>query len=233
MNKKLLIHLCVLLVLICITFIAYNNAKAPDKDEKKEMTDEEYYEDEYVDDYAIANNYGAEEDNTADVMMAVALPGLLTVGYIGFLVMAYVLPNFVDKMSEEMYGSTAEVEDDPLHDARAAVAQGDYPEAIRCYRQAFQENPDGRFPMVEIAKIQRDNLSSPAVAVETLREALESKEWRENDAAFFMFRIADIYEKDLENHEGSVGILKQVIETLPDTRHSANATHKLRDMGEI
>lgn len=233
MNKKFLIHLCVLLVLICITLIAYNNAKAPYKDEKKEVSDEEYYEDDYDDDYAIADNYGAEEDNTADVMMAVALPGLLTVGYLGFLVMAYVLPNLVDKMSEEMYGSTAEVEDDPLHDARVSVAQGDYLEAIRSYREAFQGNPDDRFPMVEIAKIQRENLNSPAVAVETLREALESKEWRENDAAFFMFRIADIYENDMKQHEGAVAMLKHVIETLPETRHAANATHKLRDMGEI
>ena len=221
-------------MLICITIVTYNNASQPDKDDVRQAADEEYYEDDYVDDdYAIADNYGAEEDKTADVMLAVALPGLLTAGYIGFLVMAYILPTFVDKMSEEMYGSTAEVEDDPLHDARAAYAQGDYPEAIRHYRQAFQGNPDDRFPMVEISKIQRENLNSPAVAVETLREALESKEWRENDAAFFLFRIADIYENDMENHEGSVAILKQVIETLPETRHSANATHKLRELGEI
>lgn len=233
MNPKLLIHLGILLVLICITLITYNNASAPDQDERGKGTEEEYVDEYETDDYAIADNYGAEEDKTADIMMAVALPMLITAVYIGFLVMTYLLPAFVDKMSEEMYGSTAEVEDDPLHDARAAVAQGDYPEAIKNYRQVFLSNPDDRFPVVEIAKIQRENLSSPAVAVETLREALESKEWRENDAAFFMFRIADIYENDLDNHEACVAILKQVIETLPDTRHSANATHKLRELGEI
>ena len=71
------------------------------------------------------------------------------------------------------------------------------------------------------------------MAVETLREALESHEWRENDAAFFMFRIADIYENDLDNHDGAIAILKQVLEVLPETRHSANATHKLREFGAI
>ncbi|MEN8695246.1 MAG: tetratricopeptide repeat protein [Akkermansiaceae bacterium] len=233
MNPKLLIHLGILLVLICITLIIYNSASNPKKDEKPKDAEEEYVEEYDNSEYDSAENLGADEDNTAEVMMAVALPMLLTTAYIGFLVMTYVLPAFVDKMSEEMYGSTAEVEDDPLHDARAAVAQGDYPEAIKNYRQVFLQNPDDRFPMVEIAKIQRENLNSPAVAVETLREALESKEWRENDAAFFMFRIADIYENDLDNHEGSVAILKQVLETLPETRHSANATHKLRELGEI
>lgn len=233
MNPKLLIHLGILLVLICTTLIVYDNASAPEVEQVLKNA-EEAYEDDYVDDdYAIADSYGAEEDKTADVMMAVALPMLLTAGYIGFLIMTYVLPSLVDKMSEEMYGSTAEVEDDPLHDARASYAQGDYPEAIRNYRQVFMENPDDRFPMVEIAKIQRENLNSPAVAVETLREVLESREWRENDAAFFMFRIADIYENDLDQHEECVTILKQVIQTLPETRHSANATHKLRELGEI
>ncbi|MGC6427633.1 MAG: tetratricopeptide repeat protein [Akkermansiaceae bacterium] len=233
MSPKVLIHLSILLVLICSTLITYHNASQPDEDQQLKDGEEEYVDEYDNEDYASAENLGDEEDKTADIMLAVALPMLLTAAYIGFLVMTYVLPSFVDKMSEEMYGSTAEVEDDPLHDARAAVAQGDYPEAIKNYRQAFMANPDDRFPMVEIAKIQRDNLNSPAVAVETLREALESKEWRENDAAFFMFRIADIYENDLDNHEGCVAILRQVIETLPETRHSANATHKLRELGEL
>ncbi|MGJ8698199.1 MAG: tetratricopeptide repeat protein [Verrucomicrobiaceae bacterium] len=232
MNSKVLIHVCILVVLICWTLIAYNGAKAPD-DPKEGANQEEVYDDEeyYDDDYDTA--IIEDEDKTADVMMAVAIPMLLIVVQLGFLVMTYVLPSFVDKMSEEMYGSTAEVEDDPLHDARAAMAQGDYHEAIRIFREVFQQNPEDRFPMVEIAKIQRDNLDSPALAVDTLKEALESKEWRENDAAFFMFRIADIYENDMDNHEGAIAILKQVLETLPDTRHSANATHKLRELGAI
>ncbi|MDB4354196.1 hypothetical protein N9Z02_02720 [Akkermansiaceae bacterium] len=229
MNSKLLIHLCVLLVLICVTFISYSSAKS---DPSIPVGEEQAYDEDYDEDYddvAVVE----EKDETVDVMMATALPLLITVIYAGFLVVTYVLPAFVDKMSEEMYGSSAEVEDDPLHDARAAVAQGDYPEAIRIYRQVFLQNPADRFPVVEIAKLQRENLHSPAVAVETLREALESNDWRENDAAFFMFRIADIYENDLENHEGAIGILKQVQEVLPETRHAANATHKLRELGAI
>ena len=122
MNPKLLIHLGVLLVLICFTLITYNNASKPDKDEKPKDAEEEYVDEYDNSEYESAESLGDEEDRTADVMLAVALPMLLTAAYIGFLVMTYVLPAFVDKMSEEMYGSTAEVEDDPLHDARAAVA---------------------------------------------------------------------------------------------------------------
>ncbi len=228
MNPKILIHLGILLVLICFTVIKYSSAKraaAPPPPE------EQVYDEDYDEDYDSIQV--DDTDNGVDVMLATAFPLILTMIYAGFLVVTYLLPSAVDKMSEEMYGSTAEVEDDPLHDARAAFAQGDYPEAIRIYRQVFMENPTDRFPMVEIAKIQRENLNSSAVAVETLREALEAHEWRENDAAFFMFRIADIYEKDLDNSEGAISILKQVQEVFPETRHAANATHKLREFGAI
>lgn len=229
MNSKLLIHLSILIVLVCLTFIKYSSAKS---DAAKPAAEEQVYDENYDEDYDDVQ-LTEETDNTVDMMMATVIPLLATVIYAGFLVITYVLPSFVDKMSEEMYGSSAEVEDDPLHDARAAFAQGDYPEAIRIYRQVYMENQADRFPMVEIAKIQRANLNSPTVAVETLREALEAHEWRENDTAFFMFRIADIYENDLDNHEGAIDMLKQVQEVLPDTRHAANATHKLREFGEI
>ncbi len=228
MDRKLLIHLCILLVLLVITCSAWSSGSS-EEEVNTQSDQDEYYEDDVWSDTEIRQ----DQKNDADTMVKTAVPLFLTVIYAGFLVVTYLLPAFVDRVSEEMYGSTQEVEDDPMHDARTAFAQGDYPEAIRIYREVWNTNKDDRFPIVEIAKIQRDNLKSPAVAVETLREALEAKEWRENDAAFFMFRIADIYENEMNHHEGAASILKQVIEDLPETRHSANATHKLRDLGEI
>ncbi len=232
MDRKLLIHLCILFVLICITIFVWN-ANNSSSDDSSQTSQDEYVEEEYEDDHWADTNIKDERKDEANAMVATAVPLFLTVIYAGFLTVAFFLPAMVNRMSEEMYGSTAEVEDDPMHDARTAFAQGDYPEAIRLYRSVWNDNKDDRFPIVEIAKIQRDNLKSPAVAVETLREALESKEWRENDAAFFMFRIADIYENDMDHHEGCVSILKQVISDLPETRHAANATHKLRELKEI
>jgi len=231
MDKKLLIHICILLVLAGITFLTWSANNPDTKEPPKTAQEEEYYDED--DDPWADTQVKKETKDEAGALFATAIPLFLTMGYAAFLVITYILPSFVDSMSEEMYGSTAVVEDDPMHDARTAFAQGEYPEAIRIYRSVWNDNKDDRFPIVEIAKIQRDNLKSPAVAVETLREALESKEWRENDAAFFMFRIADIYENDMNHHEGCVSILQQVISDLPDTRHSANATHKLRELGEI
>jgi len=227
MNKKLVIHMGILLVMILITIGSWSRANARAEQAKKDV-EEAYMNDEYAE-----TDLSGESDRTADVMVATAIPFGITVLYAGILGVIYFLPAAVEKVSEEVYGSTEEVDEDGMHDARAAFAKGEFTEAIRLYREFWEEDKSNRFPIVEIAKIQHDNLESPSLAVDTLKEALESNDWRENDAAFFMFRIADIYENDLEQHEGAIRILRQVIEELPGSRHAANATHKLRELGAI
>jgi hypothetical protein len=160
----------------------------------------------------------------------VGVPLFIAIVYGGILTVLYILPMFVDKLGEEMMGSSAEVEGDPLDDARAAVAEGDYTEAIQVYRKVWLENRENRFPVVEIAKLQRTKLESPAVAVSTLEEALDDHEWEVDDAAFLMFRIAEIYEEDLDDRDSLIATLKKVTEKLEGTRHAANAAHKLGGM---
>ncbi|MDB4544433.1 tetratricopeptide repeat protein [Akkermansiaceae bacterium] len=225
MNKKLLIHMGILLVMILITIGSWSRANATAEQAKKDA-EEAYMNDDYAE-----THY--KDDHTGDVMIATAIPFMITVLYAGVLGVIYFLPAAVEKVSEEVYGSTEEIDEDGMHDARAAFAKGEFTEAIRLYRKVWEQDKANRFPIVEVAKIQHDNLESPSLAVDTLREALESNDWRENDAAFFMFRIADIYENDLEQHEGAIKILQQVIEELPGSRHAANATHKLRELGAI
>lgn len=166
-------------------------------------------------------------------MVKVGVPMLMTVIYGGVLTVLYILPMFVDKLGEEIMGSSAEVEDDPRVEARAAVAAGDYSEAIQVYRREWLKNREDRYPVVEIAKLQRVELKSPVVAVSTLEEALEDHEWAAEDGAFLMFRIAEIYEEDLDDREALIVTLKKVVETLDGTRHSANAAHRLRELGAV
>lgn len=220
MSKKGIIHLSILAILVCITLIRWQIAE----NEKARILALPQDELEMILDTR-------ESKADGKVMMAVALPMLLTMAYAGFLTVVYVMPAVVDRFTQEVLGSSEEVEDDPLREARAALAQGDYAEAISLFYDAYQTTPDDRFPIVEIARIQREKLGDSLAAVTTLKEALESKDWRENDAAFFMFRIAEIFEHDLDNKEGAINILQQVCEEFPETRNSANATHKLRELG--
>lgn len=173
-------------------------------------------------------------DSKDDTSAVYQLPALMLAGvYVGGLFIMYVLPAITEKATHMVYDSGEMVEGDPLHDARAAYARGDYEEAIAVYLSVTDGDPYNRLPWVEIAKIQHDNLEDPDASIQTLRNALESHEWPVNDAAYFMGRLAEIYLEDKDDRESSVAILHQMIETFPETRHSANATHKLREMGEI
>ena len=173
-------------------------------------------------------------DGKDDANAVFQLPALMLAAvYIGILFIMYVLPSITEKATHMVYDSGELVEKDPLHDARAAHARGDYEEAIAVYLSVTNDDPYNRLPWVEISKIQHDNLEDPDAAIQTLRNALESHEWAVNDAAYFMARISDLYLEDKEDQESAVNILQQMIETFPETRHSANATHKLREIGAI
>ncbi len=172
--------------------------------------------------------------NSSDDSSAVAqLPALLLAGiYAGVLFVMYILPTITDKATAAVLDSNELIETDALHDARAAHARGDYEEAMEVYRSVVDDDPYNRLPWVEIAKIQHDNLEDPEAALLTLRTALESREWPVNDAAYFMGRLSDIYLVDFDDRESAITILNQMIEIFPETRHAANATHKLREIGE-
>lgn len=160
------------------------------------------------------------------------LLSLVSAGYGGILLAVYALPALAHKFTHAVYDSGEVVkEDDAMHDARSLVAQGDYEGAILAFREAAQQEPENRLPWVEIAKIQRDNLEDPQGAVETLRECLANHPWKENDAAFLLFRLSEIYEGDLTDRESAAVILQQVIDQFPQTRHSANARTKLHEWG--
>jgi tetratricopeptide (TPR) repeat protein len=170
-------------------------------------------------------------DSADDTSAVTQLPALMLAGvYVGIMFVLYALPAITDKATSAVLDSGELVEKDPLHDARAAYARGDYEHAMAVYRSVMDDDPYNRLPWVEIAKIQHDNLEDPEASIATLREALEAHEWPINDAAYFMGRLSDVYLEDLGDQDSCITILQQMIELFPETRHSANATHKLNEM---
>ncbi|WP_411846656.1 tetratricopeptide repeat protein [Roseibacillus persicicus] len=158
---------------------------------------------------------------------------IVTGVFTGFLIVSYILPNVVQRASEEVYGSTQKVGGpSALTRAQAAVAQGEWEQAIELYQEAATEEPDNRLPWVEIAMLQRERLENPHAALLTLEQALARGGWRENDEAFFLFRKIEIFENDLNEHDQAIALLRDVIDRFPQTRHSANAMHKLHELGE-
>jgi len=159
------------------------------------------------------------------------LLAFLTAGLVGIVFVIDVLPMIAQRMTHAVYDSAEEVEPDALHDARSFLAQGDYHAAIESFKLAAEADPLNRLPWVEIAKIQRVHLHEPAVAVNTLKDALEGQEWQVNDAAYLLFRIAELYDEDLNDRSNAAITMQQVVDQFPESRHSANARHKLQEWG--
>lgn len=220
MNKKVIIHGTLLGGLLIYTWVAWSRFDDSQKKRDERMSG---------DILEAVYDRGGQSD-TAMGMIQVAVPLLASTIYGAALAIIYGLPALVGRVTEEMIGSTAEVDPDPLDAAREAVADGDFSDAIAIYHKHLLDNPGDRAALLEIVKLQRTHLKSPALAVNTLEEGVTDFDWEPDDRAFLMFRMADIYDEDLEDQDKVIEVMKKVVETLPGTRHAGNATHRLREL---
>jgi outer membrane protein assembly factor BamD (BamD/ComL family) len=78
--------------------------------------------------------------------------------------------------------------------------------------------------------VHAERLHDPQSALQVLSDHLQSKDWPVDDAAFIMFRIADVQQRHLHDFEAARDMLQQVIGNFPNTRHSANAHHKMSEI---
>ncbi|MEI6654516.1 MAG: tetratricopeptide repeat protein [Verrucomicrobiota bacterium] len=152
-------------------------------------------------------------------------------GLLGILFVTFILPALAHSFAHAVYDSGETLEKDAMHDARSLVAQGEYSNAIEAFKAAAANDPLNRLPWVEIARIQRNNLQDSEGAILTLRAALEDQEWQMSDAAYLLFRLAELYDEDRQDRATAASIMRQVIDEFPETRHSANARHRLHDWG--
>ncbi|WP_411826537.1 tetratricopeptide repeat protein [Luteolibacter sp. AS25] len=155
----------------------------------------------------------------------------MSAGLAGILFATVILPMLAEKVTHAVYDSGEEVEPDPFHEARVFMAQGEWDLAIQSFRKVAEQDPTSRMPWVEISKIYRVNKEDPQAAAATLQAALEGQEWEVDDATFLMFRLAEVYDEDLQQRDFAAQILSQVSELFPETRHSANARSKLQEWG--
>ena len=165
-----------------------------------------------------------------------ANPGLLFIGFIalgsiaGVLGVKYLIPWIGDAVGTFIYSSGEEVQMEGSMKAVAKMAQGDYEGAIEEYEEMLRNEPDKPFPIGEMARIYAEKLKDPQKALAVLQKHLNSHAWPEDDSAFLMFRMVDIQVEALGDLEGARERLQQIIGAFPNTRHSANAHHKMNEV---
>lgn len=159
---------------------------------------------------------------------------VITMGLIGgILAVKFFIPWLGDLMGESIYSSGEKVEQDEMTKAAACIATGDYAGAIEHYEKMLEDKPDDPFPVAEIAKVHAERLHDPQAALRALEEHLQSKDWPVDDAAFIMFRIADVHLTHRHDFETARDMLEQIIGNFPNTRHSANAHHKMSEIEQM
>jgi len=218
----------VLVTLACTSWFFFSKKGAEIRDVRQKI---EAVEDIGDPDGEIAGLHAKLESLDGDRTLSGILLTFISAGIVGIFVVVYLLPFFAQRVTHAIYDSAEMVERDVMHDARVLVAQGEYHAAIEAFKQAAKAEPLNRLPWVEIAKIQKDNLEDPYAAIETIRYALESQEWEINDAAYFLFRLAELYDEVMGDRASAIAILQQVVEQFPRTRHSANANTRLHEWG--
>lgn len=149
----------------------------------------------------------------------------------GVFFVTVILPKVGDAVGTVMYSSGEEIAPVEGMKAVAKMAAGDYEGAIEEYKNVLQDKPDDVHAISEVAKIYADKLHEPDKAITFMKEQLESREWTEDSAAFLLFRLADV-QTHMEDFEAARVTFEQVIGTFPDTRHSANARHKINELQE-
>ncbi len=148
----------------------------------------------------------------------------------GIFMIKYVIPWLGDAVTTGLLSSGEEIQRDDQTKAVASLAQGDYEQAIELYEKVLEDKPEDPFPIAEIAKIYLEKMQDPKRALDFIQSHLESRDWPVDDAAFLMFRMIDIHVENLHEYQLAHDLLQEVIANFPNTRHSANAHHKLHEV---
>ena len=166
-------------------------------------------------------------DQSRVVMLfgALVLVGLVT----GGVLVVMFLPVVGDWVGNFFFNPNERAEKPPHADALAAIARGDYEQAVAEYRKCIERDENDTHALSEMVHLYCDKLGDPVSAESLLEEAL-AKDWAHDDAAFLSNRLAEVYWKYQHDARRSRELLLQVIETFPNTKHSANAQHRLQEI---
>lgn len=142
----------------------------------------------------------------------------------------YLIPWIGDVMGTFIYSSGEEIQQDERMKASAKLAQGDFEGAIGEYEKLLKSKPEDTFAIAEAAKVYSQRLDEPDKALAFIQRHLSGREWPEDEAAFLMFRLVDIHLDPKKDYDKAREVLNEVIARYPNTRHSANAYHRITEI---
>jgi len=171
----------------------------------------------------------AAESTDPTPMIGYFLGFLATAIVAGALLAFTLLPAIGELFGNSVYGSNESLEPDPHHDATAAMARGDFEAADQAYQKIIAERPDDSLAVTELVRLRLEKREDPAGAATVLEKAL-AREWPPDEAGGMAIRLGDIYADHFHDPERARTMWSQILETMPGSRHAANANTRLQQL---
>ena len=144
-----------------------------------------------------------------------------------WLVVKYLLPVMGDLVTKTLYSSNITTDEEVLVDAaRRMLNSGDPQGALELLERYRKENSGlVRSWLMESSLL--NDMRRYADSVEVLQEGLESRRWRKEDRALFLYKIGVIYDSQLNNPDKARKYWEEASDRYPNTAYGRSALDKL------
>ena len=144
-----------------------------------------------------------------------------------WLVVKYLLPVMGDLVTKTLYSSNITTDEEVLVDAaRRMLNSGDPQGALELLERYRKENSGlVRSWLMESSLL--NDMRRYADSVEVLQEGLESRRWRKEDRALFLYKIGVIYDSQLNNPDKARKYWEEAADRYPNTAYGRSALDKL------
>ena len=144
-----------------------------------------------------------------------------------WLVVKYLLPVMGDLVTKTLYSSNITTDEEVLVDAaRRMLNSGDPQGALELLERYRKENSGlVRSWLMESSLL--NDMRRYADSVEVLQEGLESRRWRKEDRALFLYKIGVIYDSQLNNPDKARKYWEEAVDRYPNTAYGRSALDKL------
>lgn len=144
-----------------------------------------------------------------------------------WLVVKYLLPVMGDLVTKTLYSSNITTDEEVLVDAARRMLNSGDPqgalELLECYRK--ENSGLVRSWLMESSLL--NDMRRYADSVEVLQEGLESRRWRKEDRALFLYKIGVIYDSQLNNPDKARKYWEEAADRYPNTAYGRSALDKL------
>jgi len=110
--------------------------------------------------------------------------------------------------------------------AEARANEGRYQEAVDEYRKVIAEHPDDIYPHLRIAELALAQFHDGKLAELELMSAF-GKATGPDSTALAAGRLADLYQRVLQDPSRALAVMKQLRERIPDTKQAALAEERI------